>query len=475
MIRQPKSKFTAIKRIGLALGRSLKVLLFIPPVLLGVLAIYYAGQNAKSPERVPEQEQVRVLRVIKVPTLDVTPRAVGYGTAQPAKEWEAVAEVSGRIVQLHPHLEAGTFIEAGDLLVQIDTTDTQLAIDRLEAEVESSQATVNQLAAQQKNLTASLAIAKESLTITESELARDLRLVNEGAGSLDDVDSQKRSVNSERNAVQTIINELNLLPTQIKSAQAAIRVAKSNLAEQQRNLGRCKLSAPFKCRLGPVNLEVGEYVANGTSLLTAQSTDRIEVEAQFTARNLQRVIQPKKRRDAIDESGNSVSREMLKRIFDVQATVRYGASGVRASRPAEFQRIREELDSQARTAGIVVSIDQPYALDANASQRTPPPVSGTYCEVELQASVIPGAMVIPRSALIGDTVYVLDDDSRLQQRKVKVRFHQDQATVIESGLEPQETVIISDATPAIPGMLVEPNFDTEALTLLKEVVKGTSN
>ena len=137
MIRQPKSKFTAIKRIGQALGRSLKVLLFIPPVLLGVLAIYYAGQNAKAPERVPEQEQVRVLRVIKVPTVDVTPRAIGYGTAQPAKEWEAVAEVSGRIVQLHPHLEAGTFIEAGELLVQIDTTDIQLAIDRLEAEVES--------------------------------------------------------------------------------------------------------------------------------------------------------------------------------------------------------------------------------------------------------------------------------------------------------------------------------------------------
>ncbi len=451
------------------------MLLFIPPVLLGALAIYYASQNAKAPERIPEQEQVRVLRVIKVPTLDVTPRAVGYGTAQPAKEWEAIAEVSGRIVKLHPHLEAGTFIEAGELLVQIDTTDTQLAIDRLEAELESSQATVNQLAAQQKNLTASLAIAKESLAITESELARDLRLVNEGAGSLDDVDSQKRSVNTERNAVQTIVNELNLLPTQIKSAQADIRVANSNLAEQKRNLDRCKLSAPFKCRLGPVNLEVGEYVANGTSLLTAQSTDRIEVEAQFTSRNLQRVIQPKKRRGAFDDGGNSVSREILKRIFDVQATVRYGASGVRATRSAEFQRIREELDSQARTTGIVVSIDQPYAVNTNASQRTPPPVSGTYCEVELQAPVISGAMVIPRSALIGDTVYVLDDDNRLQQRKVKVRFHQDQATVIESGLEPQETVIISDATPAIPGMLVEPNFDAAALALLKEVVKGTSH
>ena len=102
-------------------------------------------------------------------------------------------------------------------------------------------------------------------------------------------------------------------------------------------------------------------------------------------------------------------------------------------------------------------------------------MSGTYCEVQLEAAVIPGAMVIPRSALIDDSVYVLDADNRLQKRKVKVRFHQDRATVIAAGLQPQETVVISDATPAIPGMLVEPVFDAAAVTLLEEVVKGTSH
>ena len=462
-----------MKKTGEALRGSLKGLLFIPPVLLGALAIYYASQNAKAPQRVPEQEEVRVLRVIQVPTLNVTPCVVGHGTAQPAKQWEAFAEVSGQIVKLHPQLQAGTFIDAGKLLVQIDTTDIQLAIDRLEAELESSQVSVKQLAAQQANLNASLKIARESLAISESELARDLRLVREGAGSLDDVDSRKRSVNTDRNSVQSIVNDLNLLPTQIKSAETAIRVAQSNLAEQQRSLTRCKILAPFKCRLGPVDLEVGEYVSIGASLLTAQSTDRMEVEAQFTSRDLQRVIQPDRQGRLGNDSTNPVSQEMLKRIFNVKATVNYGTSGIRSTRAAEFQRIREELDSQARTAGIVVSIDNPYEIIPG--KPSPPPVSGTYCEVQLEAAVIPGAMVIPRSALIDDSVYVLDADNRLQKRKVKVRFHQDRATVIAAGLQPQETVVISDATPAIPGMLVEPVFDAAAVTLLEEVVKGTSH
>ena len=462
-----------MQRVRHVLGRFAKPFLFVPPVLLGAWAVYYAGQNGNAPERVPEQESVRVLRVIQVPTLDVTPCAVGYGAAQPAKEWQAVSEVSGRIVELHPQLEAGTFIQAGELLVQLDTTDIELAIDRLKADVESAQATANQLAAQQTNLDASLAIAQESLAITESELARDLRLVDEGAGSLDDVDTRRRSVNTERNAVQSVVNDLNLLPTQIKSAQAAIRVATSNLAEQRRNLSRCQVLAPFACRLGPVSLEVGEYIASGTSLLTAQSTDRIEVEAQFTARTLQRVIQPPRQGDAGNAPETGVSREMLKRIFDVQATVLYGASGIRTTRQATFERIREELDAQARTAGVVVSIDNPYGVQAGPG--SPPPVTGTYCEVQLRAPVIPQAIVIPRSALIDGSVYVLDADNRLRIRPVEVRFHQGRATVISSGLESGEAVVISDATPAIPGMLVEPRFDAEAVALLEEAVKGVGH
>lgn len=456
----------AMKKFWQALGRLSKVLLFIPPVLLGGLALYFGLQNTNKPERIPEQEQTRVLRVIKVPELDVTPRAIGYGTSQPAKEWEGIAEVSGRIVELHPQLEAGTFFDSGELLVRIDTIDILLAIDRLGAKIESSEASMSELAAKKTNFSESLKIAKQSLAISESELARDIRLVTLGAGSLDEVDSRKRNVNTERNSVQNIVNDLNLLPSQIKLAEAAIRVAKSNLAEQKRDLDRCKIMAPFACRLGPVDLEIGEFIASGTSLLMVQSTDCLEVEAQFTPRNLRRVIQPEKRKETAKDDDRTVSREMLKRIFNVTASVRYGAAGVRTRRAAVFERIREELDSQARTVGVVVSMDKPYANRGSTSHNAPPPVSGTYCEVELRAPVIKDALVIPRSAIVDDFVYVLDSNNRLRQRKIKIRFHQGRITVIESGLSSSDVVIVSDPTPAIPGMLVSPVFDDATIQML---------
>jgi hypothetical protein len=52
-------------------------------------------------------------------------------------------------------------------------------------------------------------------------------------------------------------------------------------------------------------------------------------------------------------------------------------------------------------------------------------------------------------------------DKRLQQREVKVLYSQEQISVIESGISPQETVIVSDLIPAIDGMLLEPQHDTK--------------
>lgn len=463
-----------MKRFLQAIGRVSMKLLWIPPVVLGGLAIYFGSQNTKLPERVPEQELARVLRVIEIQPVSVIPRATGYGLAQPAKEWEAIAEVSGRVVELHPELEAGSFIEKNELLVRLDKTDIELAIDRLKAEIESSEATLSERRAKETNLSESLRIAKRSLEISERELARDLQLVDQGAGSLDDVDSRKRSVNTERNAVQNIINDLNLLPSQIKSAEAAIRVAQANLGEQERNLDRCEIHSPFACRLGPVELEIGEYIASGTSLLKAQSTASIEVEAQFTARALRRVIQPKKRFEVMRDGGPTVSREIIRKVFDVSAEVHYGAAGIRASRPAVFERIREELDSQARTVGIVVSIDKPYEFQSENDDEAPPPVSGTYCEVELRSKEIGNAIVIPRSSVHENAVFVLDDDNRLKRQPVVIRFHLDRISVVESGLSVGDAVVVSDPTPAIPGMLVSPVVDESTADMLRRESSGES-
>jgi len=84
-----------------------------------------------------------------------------------------------------------------------------------------------------------------------------------------------------------------------------------------------------------------------------------------------------------------------------------------------------------------------------------------YCEMALQAPPRPDTVVLPRSAAWNGCVYLVDTNGRLRKKAVQVAFAQDDLVVLESGLDGGETVIVSDPTPAIEGMKVDPVIDEE--------------
>jgi hypothetical protein len=47
------------------------------------------------------------VRVIRAEPVAMVPRTLGYGTVRPGRIWQAVSEVRGRVVEVHPQLEAG--------------------------------------------------------------------------------------------------------------------------------------------------------------------------------------------------------------------------------------------------------------------------------------------------------------------------------------------------------------------------------
>ena len=63
-------------------------------------------------------------------------------------------------------------------------------------------------------------------------------------------------------------------------------------------------------------------------------------------------------------------------------------------------------------------------------------------------------------------VYLVDEDSRLVKRKVEVEFSQSNLICLAGGIQPGDTLIVSDPKPAIDRMLVHPIVDrmvTDAL------------
>ena len=77
------------------------------PVVIGVVIFAVLMRRGEGPERVQLQEQARVVRVIRAQAVDYLPRVVGYGYVEPARVWQAVAEVSGKVTELSSLLKVG--------------------------------------------------------------------------------------------------------------------------------------------------------------------------------------------------------------------------------------------------------------------------------------------------------------------------------------------------------------------------------
>ena len=126
-------------------------LLVVPPILVGAGLLAYHLADPAPPQQAEPAEIPRPVRVIEVEPGDFVPRALGYGHVQPARIWEAVAEVAGKIVYRNPDLEQGRLLAAGTEILRIETTDYELAVRRLEASKASVEAQLAELAVRKSN------------------------------------------------------------------------------------------------------------------------------------------------------------------------------------------------------------------------------------------------------------------------------------------------------------------------------------
>ncbi len=84
------------------LKRHIGKLLAVIPIALALLIVVTWVASKEEPQQKEIPESVRTMRVIKVPRTDLIPRAIGFGVAEPERIWRAMAEVKGRVVEVHP-------------------------------------------------------------------------------------------------------------------------------------------------------------------------------------------------------------------------------------------------------------------------------------------------------------------------------------------------------------------------------------
>jgi RND family efflux transporter MFP subunit len=434
--------------------------------VVGVAAFVWLTSHSQKPTQRPVAERVRNLRIIEAPSVDVTPRAIGYGTSRPTKTWRAIAEVRGRITEIKAELKSGAFLGKGEHVITIDPQEYELVITQLEAEIAELEASLAELEIRKTNDGLSLEIEKASLDLAQSDLDRVRNLMDREVAAATELRDEERVVLAQRQKVQSIENSLALVPTQRNAVDASLRVRRSKLQQARLDLNKTKIEAPFACRIGDVSIESGQYVAMGELLFTADGTAATEIEVQTPIHHARNLI----RSDTDRPLELTPDLETIRELIRIDAEVRVTAGEFVARWDARFDRIRERLDQDTRTVPIVVVVDKPY--EKAIPGKRPPLFRDVFCEVELWGKSISNRVVVPRTALHGKKLFVIDDENRLRGREVDVLFEQDEFAVIAGGVESGERIIVSDPSPAIEGMLVRPEHDDELLARIVAEASG---
>jgi RND family efflux transporter MFP subunit len=423
----------------------LQILWILPPVVIG-LVIFFIMVGGKQPlQRSDVHEVTRYVRIIQIETRDFTPITEGYGSVRPAQVWNAIAQVSGRIVKMHPRLRDGEIIAAGEELFRIDPVDYELALAKAKAEL-------TELNVKGNNSLASLKIEELNQALAEKEFRRQKKLAGAGTVAKSRADEAERNLLSTRSQVQNLENTISLLPIQRSLLENRITQAK-------RDLANTRLKAPFNMRVTGLAIEKHQYAALGQTLFSGDSVDRVEIIAQVSISELknQFVGRPELPMDINQLTTN------LAEITGFKPTIKMDVGNSKmAEWDAEFLRVSDTVDPQTRTMGIVVAVDKP--LQKTIAGIRPPLSKGMFVQVSIAGHVQPDRIVIPRSAIRDNKVYLLNAENRLETRSITRLFNQGELAVIGAGLEAGEKLVVSDLVPAIDGMLLQAEVD-EALQL----------
>lgn len=416
-------------------------------VLIGVAVIMLGSIFKTPPQKIETAEFATKAKVISVPKLKLKINAIGYGHVKAAQNWDAVAEVAGKVVFLSDKLKDGEFVSQGDELLSIDPSSYQLALSQITAQIETSKI---------KDETTQLSIKTRSqeLALLEKEFQRQQKLAKKGNISRSTLDTTQRNLLSTKANLQTLESSLLINRAEREVLQVQLEQAKQDLA-------RTHLIAPMGARITEVKVSESQYANRGQLLFRADGIDAAEIESQFPVGKLRPLVNTAK--SSSDEQ-STVSANWVPGVKGLSALVSVQRGDNKVSWDATISRVSASINPQTQTLGIVARVERPY--DQAESGRKPPLIGDLFVQVELQGKNENKFTVIPSSALHEGRVYVMNEQQRLEFRSVKIAFHQDGYVVIKKGLKPKQKIITSDLVPAIEGMLLKPVNDNKTMKQL---------
>jgi membrane fusion protein (multidrug efflux system) len=346
--------------------------------------------------------------VAQVEQKDVPIYGEWIGTLDGYVNADVRAQVTGYLIR--QDYQEGAFVREGQLLFEIDPQPFKAALDQAEGQLAQA--------------TAQLANAEAVRDRTQLDVERYVPLAKEQAASQQDLD----------NATQNNLAAIATVATanaQIKTAQAAVEIAKLNL-------GFTRLTAPIRGIAGQAQLQVGALVNTSSTPVTTVST-LDPIRDYFTVSEQDYLQLQKQFAD--------------KQRWKLQLIL---ADGTTYPHEGTFYFAGRAVDQN--TGAIQLA-----ALFPNPGNVLRP---GQYGKVRAVVRIEKAALLVPQRAVTelqgSYQVDVVGEDEKIAVRPVKVGDPIGTMWIIQDGLKAGERVVAEGQQTLLPGTIVQPKpFVTE--------------
>ena len=377
---------------------------FIVPLMLVIVfaigAMLYLQSIRPVPEKAAEEPKGLTVFAERVSTTDLELSVQVQGEVRPRRQIVVAPQISGRVSYVAPNFVEGGAIRKGQVLVQLEAADYELAVVR----------------------------AQSSVASAEQRLLREQAEAEIALQDLEELGLEDASPLARREP-------------QLAEARASLEAAKAQLKDAELALTRTAVYAPFAGRVLSQTGDVGQFVSPGQSLGNIFATDVVEVSLPITDEELGRLGLPL----AFNETRQNPGPEV---VFtgNVGGEVRNWTGRI--------VRTGATVNSQTRLISAIGELRDPYGKGADNGA---PMAPGLFVDAKIKGETLPGLLWAPRSALRGDDKLFVGFPEKgiMKIQEVAVTYSDPTGVYMSSGVMSGDLVITSPVQAAFDGMSVE--------------------
>ena len=360
-----------------------------------MLPIFFSscGKKETAPPPLPKVKVVDVLQTTVPVPVDFVGQTYGY------KDIPIRARVDGFLTGLY--FTEGSVVKKGQLLYTIDP---------------------EQLKAVEASKLSGLAEAKTMLVKAESDLKRIRPLAEINAVSQRDLDAAVANFEAARSRVE--------------AEEAQLQYARINL-------GYTRISSPIDGIIGMTEAKVGEYVGkspNPIVLNEVSSIDTILVNFSIGESDFLKLIRMKQAKLA--DTSSSVRSQQAKISLVL-------SDGSIFEHPGKFNFANRQVDPETGTILFQAAFPNPEKILR----------PGQFARIKVVLAEVEGGLLIPQRCvkeLQGvHQVYAINANSEIELKNVKLGIKVGGMWMVESGLQPGETIVFEGLNLVRPGTKVQ--------------------